>query len=76
MVDRKCQISVAVISTYSQSGAQRANVSVAPAPWGEIENADRRETEPTGRTARYSGPIDPLKYDPILRSAENLGKRR
>jgi hypothetical protein len=44
-------------------------VTLPAPPWGNLDHDDRAATAPTARTVRYSGPLDALKYDPILRSA-------
>jgi hypothetical protein len=54
--------------------ARRVLVTL-PAPLACIafDGTARDETTPRTRTIRYTGPLDPLRFDPVLRHAD---KRR
>jgi hypothetical protein len=54
---------------FTSNDNHRYAVSLPAPPWGRLDRDDRSATAPRTAPVRYSGPLDPLKYDPILRHA-------
>lgn len=64
---------VPVVSAASIAAPYASVTLAGPPAW---ERDDRAATAPPLGSIRYEGPLDMLRYDPILRSADALGAMR